>query len=386
MTSIRNQHTIKLFSTILNHISELVVGVDKIVGIYNQEDGNNLLEGISLYMQNGSLVEHRLEIDQNNQGLLQLQSDRIQYKWLNSAQVPFEERHLGTGQLNIFNEYENLILLISIPQYNSLKRNLVFIYFKGDFDQFGVQHDKAKLSTQNKSIIGHLISKSVISLNKVYWNQEAKLMRFARKSQEVIKYQKNSIDSVAKSEALENLVIGWVMDYLNNLSQAGSVNYVLQNEALQKITDYKGEFSELKKAIQEAAEYAFLLNSYSGSDMVTIEADFITLNTYVNNSEFTYENINLPPRLKKTHELLDRLEKYALKISHEGLSLTSYNVGKSMNRPITAAAISDSLSKNKDRINTLFKQFPDKWNFIKNNFRPIINVTARDNIHLKNWG
>ena len=386
MTSNSQLHTIEFYSAVINHISEMVVGVEKIVGIYNIEDGTNKLFGTCLSLLNNQLTEQELIIDDDIVSLQQLQREKIQYKWLNKSQIPFEENQINSGQLNIFNEYNNLILLVSIPQFNSNKRNLVFVYFRDELDQFGVHHEKSKLSTQNKTIIGHLVSKSVISLSKIYWIQDSKMKRFAKKTQEVIQFQKKSNENSENNQGLENLIIGWATDLIEKYRKSDGFNYVYQSEALEKIIKYKGPFSDLKKAIHEAIEYAKMLNSYSDSNQIIIEADYISEFNIVNIQNVTCDNAVLPERLQKTQQLLDKLERYALKISNEGIKLTSSNVGRSMDNPITAAAISDSISKNKDRINTLFKQFPDKWGFIKNNFKPIINITSKDNYQSRKWG
>ncbi len=386
MTSNSQLHTIQFYSAVINHISEMVVGVEKIVGIYNIEDNSNKLFGTCLSLENNQLIEQELSIDDDITSLQQLQKEKIQYKWLNKSQIPFEEKQINSGQLNIFNEYNNLILLVSIPQFNSIKRNLVFIYFRDELDQFGIHHEKSKLSTQNKTIIGHMVSKSVISLHKIYWAQEYKMKRFAQKTQELISHQKKNAENNSKRQGMENLIIGWAHDLIEEFSKSDGVNYVYNKEAIEKIINYSGSFNELKKSVGDAIEYANMLNNYSDSNQITIEADYISEVTFVNFDNITNDNIILPERLQKTQELLDKLERYAVMISQEGIKLTSYNVGRSMDTPITPAAISDSISKNKDRINTLFKQFPEKWSFIKNNFRPIINITSKDNYQVRNWG
>ncbi len=140
----------------------------------------------------------------------------------------------------------------------------------------------------------------------------------------------------------------------------------------------------MKKAISEAAEYAKYLST--SKNETVIKSEYIT---FVNNevtNVINEEDNYLSPKLVKTKELLDKLEKYSILVSQRNLNLTSFNVGKAMERPITPAAISDAISKNKDRINILFKQFPDKWNFIKNNFRPIINVSEMKFNNLSKYG
>ncbi len=380
-------HTIKFYSAVINHISEMIVGVEKIVGIYNIEDGSDKLYGTSFSLQNNQLIEQSLSINDDIQRLKELQEEKLQYRWLNKTQIPFEEKNTHSTQLNIFNEYNNLILLVAIPQLESYKRNLVFIYFRDDLDQFGIHHEKSKLSTQNKTIIGHMVSKSIISLSKIYWSQEYKIKSFAQKTQEIIFNQKKNSENSIKNNNLENLIIGWAEDLISKYCKSDGVNYIYHKDTLEKITKYKGPFNNLKESVTEAIEYAKILNSYTGSSQIIIESEYLQLETHKLEDKFTYvTSPTLPERLQKAHDLLDKLEKHALKITNEGIKLTSYNVGRSMDNPITPAAISDSISKNKDRINSLFKQFPDKWHYIKNNFKPIINITSKENYQARNWG
>ncbi len=375
------------FTSILQHISDMVLGVERIVGIYNTDYSTNILSGISLTYRNNQLIEQEINVSDVNDRLHEIQLEKIQYKWLSKSQIPFEMLESDQKQLNIFDEHSHLILLISIPQQNNSKRDLVFVYFKNEIDQFGIHHQKAKMSTQNKTIIGHLISNSAKSCSKMYWSQEEKLMRFTLKSQQIIKQQVKSDSELVKIDGLQKLIIGWAQSTLEEYCKSDGLNYVYSKEALEKIISFKGEFSDLKIAINDAIEYVKVLASYiQQNKQVLIEKEYIT---YVNTKSErlnTDVNYQIPPRLQKAHELLDKLEKHALLISQQGLNLTSFNVGQAMERSITPAAISDSISKNKTKINLLIKQFPERWGFIRNNFRPIINVISKENDQLRNWG
>jgi hypothetical protein len=364
---------------VINHVADLVIGVDKIVGIYNDEKSNKLL-GISLSLINGRLIEQDINMQGGFEQVRQMQNEKLQYKWLNKTQIPYEINAQSNGQLNIFNEYNYLILMVSIPQQGQEKRNLVFIYFKDELDQFGIHHDKANMSTQNKTIIGHLVSNSVISLSSIYWQQEERFIQFATKSQEIFKHRDTNKH---RQTELENLIIGWAQDILEECSESDGVNYVYSKKALDKIKSFTGEFSQLRKNIEEAIDYTKVLNTYVNSEYVNIEDVYIT---DVNNETKQDPTQVLPERLQKTQSLLDKLEKYAIQVSNQGLNITSSNVGQAMQRPISPAAISDSISKHRSRINTLFMQYPGKWTFIKTHFKPIINITSNDNIQLKNWG
>jgi hypothetical protein len=381
-------HTVNYFSAIMNHIMEMVMGVDRITGIYATDAEGLELSGIQLEYINGHMMESELSFPKVFPEYEFVQKEKEPFKWLDKTHLPFEQQELhSTKQLSIFSEYKHLLLQVLIPNPNGKTKDVVYILFKDNIDQFGVQHQKASLSTQNKSIIGHLVANSIISFAQNYKAQEEKHQVFAQKTHEILHSNRKITLDQQRKEELEKMILSWAKDLLEEYSKADYVNYVYQEDALKKILSYRGSFTNLKKAILSAIEYAHVMFTYVTSEKIPIEADYILLET----EESTYvkaptEQASIQPRLQKVYDLLDKLEFYALKVTREGLNLTSFNVGQAMERPITPAAISDAISKHRDRINLLFKQYPDRWSFIRHNFRPILNVLPENNTSIKNWG
>ncbi|TLX73667.1 hypothetical protein E9993_14505 [Labilibacter sediminis] len=375
--------SINLFSSILDHISDLVLGVEQIVGVYSSGDDINNLAGVCLEYRNNQLQERELVIKGEQQELKQMQLERNHYRWLDKSQVPFSSFTSEQSQLNIFSEYEHLVLLITLPHRLDNRKDLVFIYFKDDLNQFGVQHQKTPLSTQNKSVIGHLISSSAISFARMYWKQEDKLKGFAQKSKAIIESQRSVNKKDKRKEELEYTLMSWADKLLFNCSHSDHVNYVYSESAVEKIKNYSGNITILESAILEAVDYAKMIVTDVNC---AIEGEFIVYDTDVNKETAPTQAQDISPRLQKSYDFLSKLEQNAIKVSQAGLNLTSYNVGQQMERPITPAAISDYISKNRDRINKLFKQYPNEWSFIRNNFRPIVNVVNYNSEKLKNWG
>ncbi len=366
---------INYFSTILNHVTELVVGVERIIGIYHSDNANKSLSGISLTYRKNQLLEEQIQFEKSLLHTESFLTTNNTYKWLDKMQLPFEIKPDNKKQLTIFSEENNLVLVIPIKSVFNAEKDFICVYFKEGIDQFGVSHQKQNLSTQNKTIIGHLIAKSVNSLSNTYLEQERKFKQFVYKTTQIIVNQRDK-DETKQLKHYEQFIKLWAISVLEELGDSDGVNYVYNDATLEKILNSKSNYTDIKKSIIEAVEYVKYLSLYQTQDKAIIEPEYIT---FVNN-DITYVNYKnnqnvLSPKLVKTKELLDKLEKYSKLVSQNNLNLTSYNVGRAMERPITPAAISDAISKNKERINILFKQFPDKWNFIKNNFRPIINIT-----------
>jgi hypothetical protein len=58
------------------------------------------------------------------------------------------------------------------------------------------------------------------------------------------------------------------------------------------------------------------------------------------------------------------------------MPLTGLNVGSACSTPISAPAISDALKKHRNKILTLLGLYPDRWNLIRSEFKPLINVIS----------
>ncbi|HSN50090.1 MAG TPA: hypothetical protein VLR52_02585, partial [Bacteroidales bacterium] len=86
------------------------------------------------------------------------------------------------------------------------------------------------------------------------------------------------------------------------------------------------------------------------------------------------ENSEVPARYTKTLLLLNKLEKAALSVKAGNKMITSVNIGAEFPTPITPPAISDALKKHRSKILHLFQEYPERWEIIRSEFRPIQNI------------
>jgi hypothetical protein len=82
--------------------------------------------------------------------------------------------------------------------------------------------------------------------------------------------------------------------------------------------------------------------------------------------------------MERTRQFLNRLERSASILADNGEDLTSSAVGQTMERPISAPAISDALRKNKRRVLLLLEQNPTQWPLIRQYFKPLINIVDKE--------
>jgi hypothetical protein len=76
-------------------------------------------------------------------------------------------------------------------------------------------------------------------------------------------------------------------------------------------------------------------------------------------------------------QFLDKLEMAAIGLKNKNIAIISSKVGQALNPPISAPAITESLGKNRELIRQLVDKYPDKWETIRQEFKPLTNQLRR---------
>ena len=156
------------------------------------------------------------------------------------------------------------------------------------------------------------------------------------------------------------------------------MNFKLMQGAIEKIKNYKGDIKDLETIMQDTLDYAESL--YSGhKEVIEILEWHIIFETPARKEE----EISMEPgiqedKFSKTIMLLDKLEQAALVAKSRQLKLTGTTVGNLFPQRVSAPAISDALYNHKSKINHLVKMFPDKWETIRNEFKPLNNILVEE--------
>jgi len=149
--------------------------------------------------------------------------------------------------------------------------------------------------------------------------------------------------------------------------------YSLSYGALEKIKNYKSDIKDLETIINESIAYAESLFVDELSNIEIKEWHILT-ELPAPAKKPGIPDIQQTDLFGKSVSLLDKLESAALIVTSNHLKLTGTNVGKACPVPISAPAISDALYNHKSKINKLLKMYPDKWETIRNDFRPLKNI------------
>ena len=362
---------------ILQSLPSILPGIEKAIAVYYSPEVSGLTSDIIRKSDDEYTVE-AFQVSDTSAILNRLRLDTASYSWLRKEDLPFEIKSKEKVQLDIFNELNNSILLIRISNIFDSLNDLFFIYFNQDLRNFGTINPNKILSTENKTIIGHILRNSIMTFIQNQKNDKtlfATLNEHARIMIQERNLLRNELEIMQKK--YKEGLIRLSNSYLTDLSNAVDVTYRLSESALKKIKDYEGDIGNLKPMIEQAARYAETMNLEGTlKDIMIADFHIVTEERKVVKPKVSdIEPISdVPAKYNKTFLLLDKLENAAIHVKSKNMLLTGSNLGNEFPKPITPPAITDAIKKHKQKILFLFKEYPDRWTIIRSEFRPVQNI------------
>ena len=119
---------------------------------------------------------------------------------------------------------------------------------------------------------------------------------------------------------------------------------------------------------------------------MSIEPWHLDFSHYVNKTKIESTIAPVTNRQSRTILLLDRLETAGIKVKQNNQKLTGTNVGSACDTPMSAPAITDALQKHSIRIKQLLKEYPNRWQILRQEFRPLQNLIDNFNNRFEKIG
>ncbi len=362
--------------SILQLIPSLLPGIEKVISVHFSPETATLTSD-QIRKENGEYIRESFQISDTPSIFSRLRADNAPYSWLRKEDLPFEIKHKEKVQLEIFNELNNSILLVRIQNVFDSKNDLFFVYFNQDLSNFGTISPNKILSTENKTIIGHILRNSILTFIQNSRNDKDLFMTLNENTRSIIK-ERNYLREELKitQEKYKEGLIRLSNSYLAELFKSNGVIYRLSEGAVKKIREYSGDIGNLKPVIFQAARVAETMN-LDGTDDILIADFHIVMDEKKEprQKETTSEPVgDVPVKYNKTFLLLDKLENAALLLKSKNMLLTGANIGHEFPTPVTPPAITDALKKHKQKILFLFREYPGRWEVIRSEFRPIQNI------------
>ncbi len=364
-----------LLNKVILKIPEIIPGIEKVVCIYFDSSLSKLN---AVYFNNDNQQLDDLNLSDNFPQIQKIRSQKNISKWFKISDLPYESKSLTLTDISLFNEVENIVLLLRFfNEYDGLN-DLVYIHFKENLNAFGIESNIKNITNESKQMIGLLTQNAINFLLK---NQEKAIKN------ESINVNKDIVDSIfIKADKYKNefkklnekyskSIISLCKHILIKINNNNNSNYIFSESAIEKLAQFDGELNQLEDIIITAVEFAdsyYNLNDESEKEINEwFIKDIIIPKENDTNNQSIYQL-----KYSKTSDLLDKLELATQKAMKNNYALTSAIIGNLCPKPITAPAITDALKKHKNKILELFDNYPEKWLNIRNNFKPIINIIS----------
>jgi len=364
-------------SNVLERAHDMLPSIEKVLAVYFDEKEAGLK--ISIAHRNSPDVQIE---EVNSEGVKdQLKTFREKntpINWFHHEDIPFKVEKRKDRKIEVFEELENTVLLLRFQNETDQKSDLLFYFFNGDTSNFGVSLDNRSLTTELKSIIAHILYHSVKSQIQEHKENQQKLKelnqitRYALHENKELKAELENTHQRYR-QSLADLCI----QYVKEISGDYNTIFRLSSQALDKLINYKGDINNVKSLIEKAAFFASTLHADEAPGEIVIEDSYINTEITPDSKQIQdtgYDMSIREQRYTKTRSILDEMEDAAQRLKEQNQKLTSTNLARTLPHPKSAAAISDQLSKHRDRIVKLFDEHPNDWVLIRKNFRPIQNI------------
>ena len=318
------------------------------------------------------------EILKQNENLTMIQKYRSEYQqfsWIKKDDLPFElssQQRLTVPTL--FTELENVILVLRFKNETDKLFDLLLIYFNKNLGNFGLNKSEKILTADNKLIIGHLLYYQFKSFLQMNLENRVLLRKLNNGVRSVINENLSLKEqlSLIQSSYGDNMV-NIAQQYLQHLNREYGRTYFLTDEALNKIREFKGNLKYLPNILDNAVIFTENLLMLNEEETVNIHPYSLDFDSYqiVDKKEQLTRKID--SRQSRAMQLLDRLERAASNLKSRNIAIISSRVGKALDPPVSAPAITESLGKSRELIKQLLIKYPEKWETIRNDFKPLLN-------------
>lgn len=360
-------------------IPEILPGIEKIITVYHDEMSGKTAGSLT-QKKNHAYTTLVLNVEAILPDLKPYRIEKNPYNWYDPEKLPFDIAFKESNPtIDIFSELKNIVLLLRLPGSDKDLKDLVFLYFNENPSNFGITSSDHPLTTDDKSIIAFVLNNTIRTLVGYQLNDRDILRSHNRRTRQIIDQTESLKYEMQRTrESYGISLVKLCQQIIKERSTRNGMNFKLMPGAIEKIKNYKGDIKDLETIMQDTLDYAESLYTDHKESIEILEWHIIFETPTRKEEEITMERGMQEDKFSKTIMLLDKLEQAALVAKSRQLKLTGTAVGNLFPQRVSAPAISDALYNHKSKINNLVKMFPDKWETIRNEFKPLRNILIEE--------
>lgn len=320
-----------------------------------------------------------LKIDNVTQALLKFRETgpRQAVCWKKPSCFPLEIRRLVDVEPGLFENEEETLLLIKIINQFDKKSDLLLIDLKASMLDNIIKSDLKEVKP--RELLAERISGVVMAyMDSIIEDLEHREQLKQMCQSLVIENQQLKEQLKEYDLRVRQLRLDHAEHTLQKFNDLYGMHLELSHAAKEKLNHYEGTEKDVDLALERAVVWLKeSVESISEGNPVIILEQHLQFHNEVIDIPKIPEEEKERKKYQRTIDILDRYEKAALLIRQQNLSITGKNVGAFCPQAISPPAITDSLRKHEAKIIDLCKMYPSRWNLIRKEFRPVVNLLRR---------
>lgn len=306
---------------------------------------------------------------------------KIQYNWEMDPEALLNVTKSGQKniQFSILQEDDHLVLSMRFLSQYDAQNDVIYVFFRSGLGIFGIETSRINLNAENKTLIANILYKSCTSVITQAYNDRDTFRNFTIKTRSAIdsvKIYKDKLKQLS-NEHHKNMIV-LARNFISGLSESYGCSFEFTDECIESLKNFSSDLQRLQSIVENAAVYAYNLNSASGSPIITIEEEYLQftvsdiISTKSENS--LKKKITDAEDIYKTEIYLNNLENAVKRCIANKEKPTGENVAVYMEPARTSASITIYLKKYSSDINTILDSDHLKFSQSRKHFKPLQNV------------
>lgn len=306
---------------------------------------------------------------------------KVQYNWEMDPDILLNVTKSGQKniQFSILQEEDHLVLSMRFNSAYDEQNDVIYVVFRSGLGIFGIEASRISLNTENKTLISNILYKSCASVISQAFADKDAFRSFSVKTKsaiESIKVYKDRLKQLS-DEHHKNMVV-LAQNFIAGLSTKYGCSFVFTNDCIESLKNFGSDLPRLQSVVENAAVYAYNLNSYAKNNLITIEEEYLqftgsdVIKSGIENPEVK-KSINTDETYR-TEVFLNKLENAVKRCIANKEKTIGNNVSLYMEPPVTSAALTIYLKKYIKNVNNIIDADPTKFPQSRKHFKPLQNV------------
>jgi hypothetical protein len=306
---------------------------------------------------------------------------KIQYNWEMDPEALLNVTKAGQKniQFSILQEDDHLVLSMRfLSQYDG-QNDVIYIFFRSGLGIFGIETSRISLNAENKTLIANILYKSCTSVITQAYNDRDTFRNFTLKTRSAIdsvKVYKDRLKQLSNDHHKNMVVLA--RNFISGLSESYGCSFEFTDECIESLKDFSSDLPRLQSIVENAAIYAYNLNSAVGKSIITIEEEYLqfTVSDIIgsSNESSLKKKVNDAEDIYRIEIYLNNLENAVKRCIANKEKPTGENVAVYMEPARTSASITIYLKKYSSEVNTILDSDPTKFPQSRKNFKPLQNI------------